>query len=103
MQWYKHFDSLMVDIRYLRSEYDSFVYHKRLSNDSYIYFLLYVDDMLIACKHSSEINKVNTKLSGEFEIEDLGPTKKTFGMEILRDRKARRLWLSQKNYIEEVL
>lgn len=41
-----------------------------------MYFLLYVDDMLIAAKSMVEINKVKTQLSGEFEMKDLGAAKK---------------------------
>ena len=36
-------------------------------------------------------------------MKDLGAAKKTLGMEILRDRVAGRLSLSQKGYIEKVL
>ena len=36
-------------------------------------------------------------------MKDLGPVKKILGMEILRDRKASKLYLSQKGYIEKVL
>ena len=43
--WHLH------DIRhdYSRRKYDSYVYHK-LSNGSFVFFLLYVDEMLIAAK-----------------------------------------------------
>ena len=102
-QWYKRFDSFMIDIRYIKSEYDSCVYHTKLFDNTYIYLLLYVDDMLIACKHPNEINKVKTQLSGEFEMKDLGPAKRILGMEIIRDRKIGRLCLSQKSYVEKVL
>jgi hypothetical protein len=33
-------------------------------------------------------------LSREFDMKDLGATKKILGMEIHRDRDARKLWLS---------
>ena len=102
-QWYKRFGSFMINIGYIRSEYDSCVYHRKLSDGSYIYLLLYVDDMLIACKYPTEINKVKAQLSGEFEMKDLGLAKRILGMEIIRDRKAGRLCLSQKSYIEKVL
>ncbi|KAG8488691.1 hypothetical protein CXB51_016642 [Gossypium anomalum] len=36
-------------------------------------------------------------------MKDLGPIKKILGMEILRDRKASKLYLSQKGYIEKFL
>uniref|UniRef100_A0A2N9FYY5 Integrase catalytic domain-containing protein n=1 Tax=Fagus sylvatica TaxID=28930 RepID=A0A2N9FYY5_FAGSY len=41
-------------------------------------------------------------LHKEFEMKDLGAAKKILGMEIRRDRGARKLWLSQKNYIRKV-
>lgn len=50
---------------------------------SYVYSLLYVDGMLIECKSISEINKVKTQLSGEFEMNNLGLTKKIIGEEII--------------------
>ncbi|KAG8499473.1 hypothetical protein CXB51_005963 [Gossypium anomalum] len=73
------------------------------SDGSFVYLLLYVDDMLIAAKDKGEIRKVKAQLSEEFEMKDLGPAKKILGMEILRDRKASKLYLSQKGYIEKVL
>ncbi|KAG8502376.1 hypothetical protein CXB51_000462 [Gossypium anomalum] len=59
-----------------------------LRDDSFVYLLLYVDDMLIATKDKREIRKVKAQLSEEFEMKDLGPAKKILGMEILRDRKS---------------
>ena len=50
--------------------------------------LLYVDDMLITAKE--EIRTVKAQLNNEFEMKDLGAAKKIPGMEILRDRVARR-------------
>ncbi|KAG8474280.1 hypothetical protein CXB51_033820 [Gossypium anomalum] len=102
-QWYKRFDSFMTSHDFKRSSFDSCVYFKKNSDGSFVYLLLYVDDMLIAVKDKGEIRKVKAQLSEEFEMKDLGPTKKILGMEILRDRKASKLYLSQKGYIEKVL
>uniref|UniRef100_A0A2N9HWT1 Integrase catalytic domain-containing protein n=1 Tax=Fagus sylvatica TaxID=28930 RepID=A0A2N9HWT1_FAGSY len=46
--------------------------------------------------------RLKSFLHKEFEMKDLGAAKKILGMEICRDREARKLWLSQKNYIKEV-
>ncbi|KAG8502824.1 hypothetical protein CXB51_000466 [Gossypium anomalum] len=73
------------------------------SDGSFVYLLLYVDDMLIAAKDKGEIREVKAQLSQEFEMKDLGPAKKILGMEILKDRRASKLYLSQKGYIEKVL
>uniref|UniRef100_A0A2N9J203 Integrase catalytic domain-containing protein n=1 Tax=Fagus sylvatica TaxID=28930 RepID=A0A2N9J203_FAGSY len=50
-----------------------------------------------------EVNRLKSLLHKEFEMKDLGAAKKILGMEIHRDRGARKLWLSQKNYIRKVL
>lgn len=85
------------------SEYDSCVYHRKLSDGCYIYLLLYIDDMLIACNNMLEIIKLKSELSNEFDMKDLGTAKKILGMEIHRDRKVDGLYMSQKKYIRKVL
>ena len=102
-QWYKRFDTFMIGNGYHSSEYDNCVYHKDLFDGSFIYLLLYVDDMLIACKKMFEINDLKTQLQKEFEMKDLGVAKKILGMKIHSDQKARKLYLSLKKYIEKVL
>ncbi|KAG8503937.1 hypothetical protein CXB51_002266 [Gossypium anomalum] len=79
------------------------VVQEKNNDGSFVYLLLYVDDMLIAAKDKGEIRKVKAQLSEEFEMKDLGPAKKILGMEILRDRKTSKLYLSQKGYIEKLL
>ena len=74
-----------------------------LDDSSYIFLLLYVDDMLIATKSMCEVDRLKDLLRKEFDMKDLGTTKKILGMEIHRDRESRKLWISQKNYIKKVL
>ena len=52
-QWYKRFDSFMLSHGFKRSDYDSCVYLKTV-NDSAIYLLLYVDDILMLQKISQK-------------------------------------------------
>ena len=102
-QWYKRFDKFMQDQRYTRSKYDHCVYFHKLQNGSYVYLLLYVDDMLIAAKSQFEIDRLKAQLSKEFEMKDLGEAKKILGMEISRDRQRGKLCLTQKQYLKKVL
>ncbi|KAL6324554.1 hypothetical protein AAG906_013366 [Vitis piasezkii] len=102
-QWYKRFDAFMVSHEFMRNQYDSCVYFKTLHDGSFIYLLLYVDDMLIAAKNRAEINKLKQLLSSEFEMKDLGAAKKILGMEIWRDRDAGLLYVSQQKYIEKLM
>ena len=46
-QWYKKFDSFMVDHEYTRTVADQCVYFQWFSDGNFIILLLYVDDMLI--------------------------------------------------------
>ncbi|KAG8479391.1 hypothetical protein CXB51_029115 [Gossypium anomalum] len=102
-QWYKRFDSFMRRQKYTRSKYDNCVYLQKLHDRSFIYLLLYVDDMLIASKSQKEIDKLKAQLNEEFEMKDLDEAKKILGMEISRDRQRGKLCLNQKQYLKKVL
>jgi ATP-binding cassette subfamily B (MDR/TAP) protein 1 len=64
---------------------------------------LYVDDILIVAKSKKDITTLKAQLSTEFEMKDLGATKKILGMKIIRDRKSGLLFLNQHDYINKVL
>ena len=81
-QWYLRFGTFMIEHDYSRSKYDSCVYHRKLNDGSFIYLFLYIDDMLIAAKHMYEVDKLKSQLKQEFEMKDLGATKKILGMKI---------------------
>jgi hypothetical protein len=102
-QWYLKFDTFMTEQGYSRCHSDHCVYFKRLENGSYIIFLLYVDDMLVAGSSMQDINVLKKKLDNSFAMKDLGATKKILGMRITRDMKNRKLTLSQGEYIGKVL
>ena len=84
----------MIQIGYRRYEYDCCIYVKSLDDSSRIFLLLYVDDMLIAAKSMIEVNKLKTLLRKEFDMKDLGAAKKILGMEIRKNKDAKKLWLS---------
>ncbi|KAH9751315.1 hypothetical protein KPL71_014247 [Citrus sinensis] len=52
------FDEFMITNGFMTRNYDCCVYFKLLEDDHYIYLLLYVDDMLIACKWREEKEKL---------------------------------------------
>ena len=58
------------------------MYLRKLEDNSFIYLLLYVDDMLIASKSQEEIEKLKIQLRKEFEMKNLGEAKKILGTEI---------------------
>ncbi|KAH9779099.1 Integrase catalytic domain-containing protein [Citrus sinensis] len=76
---------------------------RRLLDETFIYLLLYVDDMLIASKNRDEIERLKKQLAFEFEMKDLGDAHRILGMEIRRDKKNESVWLTQKSYLKKVL
>lgn len=76
------------------------VYMNKLEDESFIYQVLYVNDMLIAAKNTCDILKLKELLSSEFEMKDLGAAKKILRMEIFRDREKKKLLLSQKDLMQ---
>jgi hypothetical protein len=102
-QWYKKFDSFMVDHGYDRTTSDHCVFVKKFSDGEFIILSLYVDDMLIVCRDTSKIDMLKKDLWKSSNMKVLGPAKHIIGMKISRDRKKGKLWLSQESYIEKVL
>ncbi|KAL0411273.1 UNVERIFIED_CONTAM: Retrovirus-related Pol polyprotein from transposon TNT 1-94 [Sesamum latifolium] len=92
-QWYKRFNSFMLQIGYKLCEYDCCVYVKSLDDGSFIFLLLYVDDMLIAAKNMHDVLALKALLSQEFDMKDLDAATKILGMQVHRDR----------GYVEKVL
>lgn len=76
---------------------------KSLDDGTLIFLLLYVDDMLIDAKRMKKVNKLKTLLNKEFDMKELGATKKILRMEIHRDKTLSKLWLSQSSYVGKVL
>lgn len=59
--------------------------------------------MLVASPNMDEIRNLKMRLSKEFDMKDLGPTKKILGMQIMRDKQRGILQLSQAEYINRIL
>ncbi|GJS67592.1 retrotransposon protein, putative, ty1-copia subclass [Tanacetum coccineum] len=102
-QWYRRFDEYMLSNGFKRSSYDSCVYYRSYAPGEYIYLLLYVDDMLIACKSKAEIGSTKSLLKKEFDMKELGEAKKILGMEIVRDQIRKILRVSQSVYVSKIL
>ena len=102
-QWYLKFDNFMHEHGYTQCHSNHCVYFKKLDNDTYIILCLYVDDMLVARSNMDHINGLKEQLALSFTMKDLAVAKKILGMKIWRDRKNRKLTLSQVDYIVKVL
>ena len=93
----------MLRINFIRCSYDSCVYLKLKDDQVLVYLLLYVDDMLTANGSMKDIQELKLQLSSEFEMKDLGKAKRILGMEIIRDRKNKKPFLTQSTYLRKVV
>ena len=75
----------MIYSGFERSQFDNCVYFKKKLGTSNVYFLLYVNDMLLASCDKVVIKDLKKQLKGKFEITDLGLAQRMLGMEISRD------------------
>jgi hypothetical protein len=97
-QLYKMLDLFMVSHNFLRSEYSHCVYFERFENGTFMFLVLYVDDMLSMFK----ISKLEAQLTRMFQMKDLGATKQILGIGVHRDGKNGKLWLSQHKSMEKI-
>lgn len=59
-----------------------------------IVFLLYMDGILIAGKNKKKIESLKADLKSEFEMKDMGATKRNLGIDILRNKRSAVLFMS---------
>ena len=78
------------------------MYYKQVG-EHFIYVVLHVDDMLLVGNNMEVIKEVKMQLSSKFDMKDLGVSNFILGMERKRDYVSRKLWISQRKYIEIVL
>jgi hypothetical protein len=68
-----------------------------------MWLLVYVDDLLMACKESTDLASFKASLQQHFPMKDLGVVTSYLGMEVNRNRGTRQLFLSQARYIQDLL
>lgn len=61
-QWYRRFDEFMIKQGFSRSKHESCVNFSKLKDNSYIYLLIYVDNMLIAYNNQADNQKLKLLL-----------------------------------------
>ncbi|KAL0537750.1 hypothetical protein IC582_026735 [Cucumis melo] len=102
-QWYIRFVTFILKQGFHRNSYDACVYWKQSQKGTYIYLLLYVDDMILVSKDYAEICELKKQLSNEFEMKDLGELKRILGMDVKRDKEKGLLTISQESYVIKLL
>lgn len=102
-QWYFKFDGFMQEKEFAHCESNHCVYFHKYDDGDIVYLSLYMDDILVASSNMKRIVKVKKMLSLQFAMKDLGEAKNILVMKIIRDKKNKKLWLSQEDYVNKVL
>ena len=97
--WNNKFVGFMKDEGFIQSMQDKCFFYQL---DKLVLVVLYVDDLLVAAKHVSDLNKFWSKLQRMFKIRSMGEPNFFLGMEVIYLREQGLVSLSQKSYISEM-
>ena len=75
----------------------------KVNNSKYIFFVLYVDDVLLASNDTDMVVETKQLFFNHFDMNSLGEASYVLGIQILCDRPSGILRLSQLMYIERIL
>jgi transposase InsO family protein len=99
--WYEHIDGTLRKMGFKRSSYDHSLYMH--VSFMHTYLALYVDDCVIVSSTVSIVTKIKDGLAKEYEVKDLGEISFILGIRVQRDRKHRKISMSQDAYISAML
>ncbi|EAQ83859.1 hypothetical protein CHGG_10263 [Chaetomium globosum CBS 148.51] len=98
--WFNTVKPLLEERGFKALETDACLFrHKRYD----ILLVLYVDDLLIAAPSTAMIHTVRDEIIKQFELKELGPVKRFLGFDIVRDRKQKKIFVSQESYTRALL
>ena len=100
--WNETFDKYAKSIGFQVSSRDPCLYSKIEGGDC-VFLLVYVDDVIITGNSEQLQTWLKEQLSVKFEMSDLGECTFVLGMELIRDKENKRMILSQRRYIEDIL
>ncbi|KAK2066271.1 hypothetical protein P8C59_000102 [Phyllachora maydis] len=99
-EWQDKLKILLKSLGYLPLISDPGVFY----NAKTCHFIVtYIDDCLFIGPNIGYITDLKKQLNKVHAIEDVGPAAYFLGVQIIRDRPNRRLWLNQSQYVEEAV
>ncbi|CAI7931802.1 unnamed protein product [Closterium sp. NIES-54] len=100
--WYRALDSVLLDAVWKKSQVDEALYFKTGDNGVTCWVLVYVDDLLAASSSPAMLKELKELLVAAFELREISPVVKYLGLEIVRDRPVRKLWIHQQGYADKL-
>ena len=100
--WYYKFHNIISSFSFVINPTDNCIYNK-FSGSKYNFFVVYVDDILLATNEPNLLRDTKKFMTKNFEMKDLANVSYVLGIQIYRDRPKNIVGLSQKSYIEKLL
>lgn len=100
--WHETLNERLEEIGFKRILYEHSIWVFG-RGDSRIIIPVFIDDMTIAAKSQSEVDRIKKELKTRFKLRDLGPTSFLLGVQIEGDRPRRTIRLSQRQYVLDLL
>ncbi|CAI7875190.1 unnamed protein product [Closterium sp. NIES-53] len=100
--WYRALDGVLLGAGWKKSQVDTVLYFKVGDNKVTCWVLVYVDDLLAASCSTEMLKELKELLEPAFELREISPVQKYLGLEIFRDKSARKLWLHQQGYADKL-
>ncbi|CAI7797234.1 unnamed protein product [Closterium sp. NIES-54] len=95
-------DGVLLGAGWKKSQFDEALYFKAGEKGVTCWVLVYVDDVLAASSSPAMLKELKELLEAAFELCEISPVVKYLGLEIVRDRPARKLWLHQQGYTDKL-
>jgi hypothetical protein len=101
-EWFCRLEEVLVELGFTRIHSDSsvFIWEK---DGVKVIVPVFVDDITLASKSKEKIAEIKGLLAQHFNLRDLGPTSFLLGVQIDRERAARTLHLSWRQYTLDLL
>ncbi|CAI7766948.1 unnamed protein product [Closterium sp. NIES-54] len=100
--WYSALDGVLLGAGWKKSQVDKVLYFKASNNGVTCWVLVYADDLLAASSSPAMLKELKQLLEDAFELHEISPVVKYLGLEIMRDKPARKLWLHQQGYADKL-
>lgn len=98
--WNRALHDVLIRLNFKQCQSDPCLY-LRSDGDRTVILLVYVDDLLVACKEEDEIQAIYMALREAFEATNLGPVRQFLGLEVQRSEGYYSIRLA--SYIETLL
>ena len=99
--WFSRFSSMVQEFGMIRSTSDHSVFYHHTSTDQCIYFIVYVNDIVITGSDQDGIQKLKQHLFSYFQTKDLEKLKYFLGIEVAQSNSE--VVISQRKYTFDIL